>query len=72
MPIFCTFFLYKFTFSFTAEPGPLVQLVGSLNADPGVGILNPTRPHIFVEIDHEIFSSVIFLAVVSYKQKHLH
>ena len=33
----------------------------SLTADPGVATLIPARPHTFVEIDHEIISSVILL-----------
>ena len=31
-----------------------------LTADPGVASLIPARYHTFVEIDHEIFSTVIF------------
>ena len=33
----------------------------SLTADPGVASSIPARPHTFVEIDHEIFSTVILL-----------
>ena len=33
----------------------------SLNADPGVASLIPTRSHTFVEIDNEIISMVILL-----------
>ena len=33
----------------------------SLIADPGVASLIPARSHTFVEIDHEIFSTVILL-----------
>ena len=33
----------------------------SLTADPGVGSLIPARSHTFVEIDHEIISTVILL-----------
>ena len=33
----------------------------SLTADPGVASLIPSRSHIFVEIDHEILSTVILL-----------
>ena len=32
-----------------------------LTADPGVTSLYPTRSHTFVEIDHEIISTVILL-----------
>ena len=51
----------------------------SLNADPGVASLIPTRSHTFVEIDHEIISMVILLlsaesfkkSSVSYKRKYV-
>ena len=51
-----------------------------LTADPGVTRSIPARSHTFVEIDHEIISSVILLSsadlsrrvVVSYKQKYVH
>ena len=33
----------------------------SLTADPGVASSNPARSHTFVEIDHEIISTIIFL-----------
>ena len=33
----------------------------SLTADPGVASSIPARSHTFVEIDHEIFSTVILL-----------
>ena len=33
----------------------------SLTADPGVASSNPARSHTFVEIDHEIISTVILL-----------
>ena len=33
----------------------------SLTADPGVASLIPARYHTFVEIDHEILSTVILL-----------
>ena len=33
----------------------------SLTADPGVTSSIPARSHTFVEIDHEIFSTVILL-----------
>ena len=45
-----------------------------LIADPGVGSSMPARPHTFVEIDHEMISTAIYLPsddsrkfVVSYK-----
>ena len=33
----------------------------NLTADPGVASSNPARSHTFVEIDHEIISTVILL-----------
>ena len=49
-------------------------------ADPGVASSIPARSHTFVEIDHEIISTVILLlpliysrrVVVSYKRKYVH
>ena len=40
-----------------------VKLIGSISliADPGVVSSIPARPHTFVEIDHEIFCTVILL-----------
>ena len=49
------------------KPGCVVQLVtclatdASLTADPGVASLILTWSHTFVEIDHEIISTVILL-----------
>ena len=50
-----------------------------LTADPGVTRSIPTQSHTFVEIDHEIISTVILLpssdsrrVVVSYKQNYVH
>ena len=49
------------------KPGPVAQSVtclatdGSLTADPGVASSIPARSHTFVEIDHEIISTVILL-----------
>ena len=48
-------------------PGNVVQLVtclatdACLTADPGVASSIPARSHTFVEIDHEIISTVILL-----------
>ena len=48
-------------------PGCVAQLVSCLvtdaclTANPGVVSLIPARSHIFVEIDHEIISTVILL-----------
>ena len=52
----------------------------SLTADPGVAGSNPVRSHTFVEIDHEIISTIIsFLplnhsgrVVVNYKRNYVH
>ena len=50
-----------------------------LTVDPGVASSILARSHTFVEIDHEIISTVILLpsadsrrVVVSYKQKYVH
>ena len=49
------------------KPGRIGQLVkclatdASLTADPEVASLIPARFHTFVEIDHEIISTIIFL-----------
>ena len=47
--------------------------------DPGVASSIPVRSHTFVEIDHELISTVILLpsaeswrVVVSYKRKYVH
>ena len=50
------------------------------DADPGVASSIPVRSHTFVEIDHEIISTVILplplihsrRVVVSYKRKYMH
>ena len=52
---------------FTILPGRVAQSVtclatdASLTADPGVASSIPARSHTFVEIDHEIISTVILL-----------
>ena len=49
-----------------------------LTADPGLESLIPARSHAFVEIDHEIISTVVLLSadsrriVVSYKPMYVH
>ena len=49
------------------KPGPVAQSVtclatdACLTADPGVASSIPARSHTFVEIDHEIISTVILL-----------
>ena len=53
--------------SHTHRPGHVAQSVtclatdACLTADPGVASLIPARSHTFVEIDHEIISTVILL-----------
>ena len=42
-------------------PGRVAQSVTCLTADPGVASSIPARYHTFVEIDHEIISTVILL-----------
>ena len=56
-----------------------VSKVSGCRYDPGVASSNPARSHTFVDIDHEIISTVILLpsadsrrVVVSYKQKYVH
>ena len=68
--------LYKFcTCPRTSKPGRVAQSVtclatdASLTADPGVASSIPARSHTFVEIDHEIISTVILLpSAVSFKK----
>ena len=49
------------------------QSVASPVVDPGVMSAIPALPHTLVEIDLEIFSTVILLdPVVSHKQKYVH
>ena len=49
------------------EPGRVAQSVtclatdACLTADPGVAISIPARSHTFVEIDHEVISTVVLL-----------
>ena len=70
----------------TYMPGRVAQSVtclatdACLTADPGVASSIPVRSHTFVEIDHEMNSTVILLpsadsfknVVVSYKRKYVH
>ena len=59
--------VYQAALYSSALPGRIVQLVtclatdANLTADPGVASLIPARSHTFVEIDQEIFSTVILL-----------
>ena len=59
---------YRTTLNNKKNPtGPVAQSVmclatdASLTADPGVASSTPARSHTFVEIDHEIISTVILL-----------
>ena len=55
------------TFYLCSQPGRVAQSVtclatdACLTADPGVASSIPARSHTFVEIDHEIISTVILL-----------
>ena len=44
-----------------AQSGTCLATDACLTADPGVASLIPVRSHIFVEIDHEMISTVILL-----------
>ena len=44
--------------------GPVAQLIVSLTTDPGVASSIPARSHTFVEIGHEILSTVILLLLL--------
>ena len=66
----CSFFYYMEYLNETSQicwPGRVAQSVkclatdASLTADPGVASSIPARSHTFVEIDHEIISTVILL-----------
>ena len=73
-------------FAMFGQPGRVAQSVtclatdACLSADPRVASSILARAHTFVEIDHEIISTVILLlpliysrrAVVSYKRKYVH
>ena len=85
--IFFFFFFFFFFFCILRiTPGRVAQSVTCLATDacltayPGVASSIPARSHTFVEIDHEIVSTVILLlpliysrrVVVSYKRKFVH
>ena len=77
---------YSLLFITCDPPGRVAQSVTCLatdvclTADPGVASSIPVRSYIFVEIDHEMISTVILLlrlihsrrVVVSYKRKYVH
>ena len=78
--------MYKLFIQQCGPPGRVAQSVmclatdACLTADPGVASSIPARYHTFVEIDHEIISTVILLpsadlfkkGFVSYKRKYVH
>ena len=84
----CQVLIVSITFPLTSYkviPGRIAQMVTCLasdiclTADPGVVSLIPARSHTFVEIDHEIISTVILCpsadsrkVVVSYNRKYMH
>ena len=47
----------------SCQPGLVLLSVASLIADPGVEFDPSRQPHTLVEIDHEIFSTVILLLI---------
>ena len=52
-------------------PSPAVQSVTSLTSDPGVASLILAQSHIFVEIDHEKNSTLLFvMSIVSLLLSH--
>ena len=53
--------MWKSYKALSGQPGRVAQSITYLNADRGVASLIPARSHSFVEIDHEIFSTVILL-----------
>ena len=73
-----TGFLFQFTYCvFVAQQVTCLATDASLTADPGVASSILARSHTFVEIDHEIITTVILLnhsrrVVVSYKRKYVH
>ena len=69
-----------FLSSCVAQSVTCLATAACLNADQGVVSSIPARSHTFVEIDHEIISTVSLLpsadssrrVVVSYKRKNMH
>ena len=63
----CDCYLHKERFVYRSIPGRVAQSVtclatdACLTADPGVASSIPARSHTFMEIDHEIISTVILL-----------
>ena len=58
---FCFFFTWCFLLGRVAQSVTCLATDASLTADPGVASSIPARSHTFVEIDHEIISTVILL-----------
>ena len=59
----CPIFFVKKSFlpGRVAQSGTCLATDACLTADPGVASSTPARSHTFVEIDHEIISTVILL-----------
>ena len=72
--------IYLYALGRIAQSVTCLATDACLTADPGVASSIPARYHTFVEIDHEIISTVILLlpliysrrVVVSYKRKYVH
>ena len=58
---FCINALINFIPTIANSPGRVAQSVTCLVTDAGVASSIPARHHTFVEIDHEIISTVILL-----------
>ena len=54
-------FVYMYLLGLVAQSVTCLATDASLTADPGVASLILARSHTFVEIDHEIISTVILL-----------
>ena len=58
---FAFFFIFSFCYSYITHMVTCLATDACLTADPGVASSIPARYHTFVEIDHEIISTVILL-----------
>ena len=58
---FVCFFSIKYLPGHVAQSVTCLATDASLTANPGVASLIPARSHTFVEIDHEIISTVLLL-----------
>ena len=54
----------KQMFRLKDKPGLVVQTVACLTADPGIANLIKAQSHTFIEIDHEIISTVSLLLLL--------